>query len=87
MKRLLTVCLIASSLLLSTGCWHFWTRKNPKPVETSAVAADVENEFKQRFIEKRTAELVAQGQRVDIARQQALDEFRARYSYTRAADK
>jgi hypothetical protein len=82
MKRLLPLCLLLPILLLP-GCWH---RKN-KPKVITAVATDVEEGFKQRWMERRTAELVAQGQRVDIARQQALDEFRARYPYVRSADK
>jgi hypothetical protein len=82
MKRPIIFCLVMS-FVLSAGCWH--SKKKPK--ETTAVATDVEEGFKLRFMEKRTAELTAQGVRIDVARQQALDEFRARYSYTRAADK
>ncbi|MEI7550789.1 MAG: hypothetical protein WCL24_00580 [Verrucomicrobiota bacterium] len=82
MKRPLIFCLLLP-LLLATGCWH--SKKKPK--EITAVATDVEEGFKQRWMEKRTGELLAQGLRIDIARQQAIDEFRARYSYTRAADK
>lgn len=83
MKRPLLICLLLP-VLLSSGCW--WHRKN-KPKEITAIASDVEAGFKERWMEKRTAELVAQGQRIDIARQQALDEFRARYTYIRSNDK
>jgi hypothetical protein len=69
-------------MVLSAGCWH--SKKKPK--ENTAVAADVEEGFKQRWMEKRTSDLVAKGVRVDLARQQALDEFRIKYSYTRAAN-
>lgn len=82
MKRSLYFCLLVS-LVLSAGCWH--SKKKPK--EVTAVATDVEEGFKLRWIEKRSADLVAQGMRIDIARQQAIDEFKVRYSYTRAADK
>ncbi len=82
MKRPLLFCLILP-LLVAPGCWH--SKKKPK--ENTAVATDVEEGFKQRWMDKRTSELVAQGMQVDTARQQALDEFRARYSYTRAAEK
>lgn len=82
MKRLLLLCL-ALPLLLTCGCWH---RKN-KPKEVTAVASDVEEAFQQRWLERRTGELVAQGQRVDVARQQAIDEFRARYTYFRTVNK
>jgi hypothetical protein len=84
MKRPLIFFLIVTSLL-SSGCWH--RKKNRKPKETTAIATDVEEGFRQRWMEKRTAELVAQGQRVDIARQQAIDEFKARYTYLRVNDK
>lgn len=82
MKRPLLLCLILP-LLLASGCWH---RKN-KPKVITAVATDVEAGFKERWMERRTGELVAQGLRVDLARQQASDEFRARYTYIRANDK
>ncbi|MDB6170521.1 MAG: hypothetical protein JWM88_3385 [Verrucomicrobia bacterium] len=84
MKRLLIFLLILSTALFA-GCKHF--RKNRKPKETTAVATDVEETLRQRWMEKRTAELVAQGLRVDIARQQAIDEFQARYSYLHSANK
>lgn len=82
MKRLSLLCL-AGVVLLSAGCWH----RKGKPKETTAVATDVENHFRDRWVEKRASELVAQGQRADVAHQQALDEFRARFTYLRTADK
>ncbi len=82
MKRSFLSCLLLSCLL-SAGCWH----RSKQPKENTAVATEVEEAFKQRWIEKRSAELVTQGLRADLARQQAIDEFRARYSFTRAADK
>ncbi|MBS0663877.1 MAG: hypothetical protein JSR48_11485 [Verrucomicrobia bacterium] len=88
MKRLPILCLLATTLLLAPGCKHGWfgkKRAGKAPKETSEIALDVEMTFRQRFLEKRTAELVSQGQRIDVARQQALDEFRSRYSFTRAA--
>ncbi|HND60644.1 MAG TPA: hypothetical protein PLB90_04130 [Opitutaceae bacterium] len=88
MKRLPVLCLLLATLLLAPGCKHGWFGKKKQgkaPKETNEVALDVEMTFRQRYIEKRTGELVSQGMRVDVARQQALDEFRTRYSYTRAA--
>jgi hypothetical protein len=82
MKRSLLLCLALSSVF-SAGCWH----RSKQPKESTAVATEVEEAFKQRWLDKRVAELVAQGMRAEVARQQALDEFRARYSFTRAADK
>lgn len=83
MKRPLLLCLILP-VLLTSGCW--WHRKS-KPKEITALASDVEAGFKERYMEKRTSELTAQGLRIDVARQQALDEFRARYVYIRSNDK
>jgi len=82
MKRLL---LLAFALLpvLVTSCFHH----KKKPKESTAIASDVEETLKQRFIEKRSAELIALGLRPDLARQQAIDEFRDRYGYTHAAGK
>jgi len=82
MKRSLLLCLVLSSLFLA-GCWH----RSKQPKESTAVATEVEEAFKQRWIEKRAGELTARGLAADAARRQANDEFRARYSYTRAADK
>jgi hypothetical protein len=82
MKRPLLFLLLPPLALLA-GCKH-----NPKkPKENPAIATEVEEGFKQRFVEKRSAELVALGMRVDLARQQAIDEYRDRYGYTHAADK
>jgi hypothetical protein len=81
MKRTL-LFVLALGTLLSTGCWH--SKKNRKPKETTKLATDVEASFRQRWLEKRSAELVAQGLRIDIARQQAIDEFEAKYVYIRA---
>jgi hypothetical protein len=47
----------------------------------------VEEGFKQRWVEKRANELMALGLRPDLARQQALEEYRVRYQYTHSADK
>jgi len=82
MKRPLLILLILP-LALFAGCSH--AKKKPK--ENSAIASEVEENLRQRFIEKRSAELMAQGMRADLARQQAIDEFRVRFGYTHAAGK
>jgi hypothetical protein len=82
MKRPLLFTLLVL-VTLSTGCFH----KSKKPKESTAIASEVEETLKQRFVEKRSAELVAQGLRADLARQQAIDEFRDRFGYTHAAGK
>ena len=81
MKRSL-IFLLLLPLALLTGCKH-----NPsKPKENPAVATEMEEAFKQRWVEKRAADLMALGLRPDLARQQAINEFRVRYGYTHAAN-
>lgn len=70
---------------LSAGC--VFSKKSAAPKANAAPAAETEQELRQRFVEKRTAELVAAGQNADAARAQALAEFRERYGYTTAAQK
>lgn len=83
--RTLIAALAATTLCL-TGCSYF--SKGPKkPKESKAIASQVEEEFKQRWIEKRAAELMTRGVSPDIARGQAIEEFRLNYSYTTAAGK
>lgn len=69
---------------LSTGCLH---SKKSAPKENSSLTGDTEQVFMQRWIDKRAAELVAQGQAAEAARTQATAEFRERYGYTGAAQK
>jgi len=78
--------LLALATVFNAGCFHF-RKKDRKPKENPALASEVEEAFKQRWIEKRGAELTAQGVRPDLAREQALNEFRVRYGYTHAAFK
>jgi D-tyrosyl-tRNA(Tyr) deacylase len=80
MKRSL-IFLSLLPLACLAGCKH----GPSKPKENPAVATEIEESFKQRWVEKRAGELMALGLRPDLARQQAIDEFRVRYGYTHAA--
>jgi hypothetical protein len=82
-KRSLFLLLIAATLV--SGCFHF--KKDRKPKENPAIAADTDENFRKRFIEKRTGELVTQGVSTEAAQGQATEEFKARYGYTSAAKK
>ena len=73
--------LLASIALLSTGCSLF-SKKSDKPKESSAIAADVEETFRRRWVEKRTGELTAQGVDAATANTQAANEFQARFGLT-----
>jgi hypothetical protein len=79
-KRLLPV-LLALTALLSSGCGLF-SKKSDRPKESSAIAADVEETFRRRWVEKRVTELAAQGTEPTAARTQAENEFRERYGFT-----
>lgn len=76
---------VCAATILFTGCSLF--KKSQKPKENPAIAADTDENFRQRFVDKRTAELMAQGAAAEAARAQASEEFKVRYGYTSAAKK
>jgi hypothetical protein len=78
-QRLSLLCL-ALTALFTTGC--LFSKKSSAPKENPAIAGSVEETFKVRWLEKRTAELVAQGKAADVARTQATDEFRERFAFS-----
>jgi hypothetical protein len=85
MKRLAPI-LLAAVLLAGSGCHLFSKKKAPAtPKPSPMVATDVEKDFMHRWIEKRTAELVAQGSSPVTAQVQATAEFKSKYNYTDAA--
>jgi hypothetical protein len=85
MKRLVPFTL-AAVLLTSSACHMFSSKKNPAaPKESKHVAADVEKDFMQRWIDKRAADLAAQGRTPDAAHEQAVTEFKATFTYTSVA--
>ncbi len=85
MKRLVPFAL-AGMLLTSSACHMFSSKKNPAaPKESKTVAADVEKDFMHRWIDKRTADLVASGKSPSDAHEQAVADFRATYAYTASA--
>jgi hypothetical protein len=82
-KRLLLPTL-AFAAALTGGCLF---SKSAKPKEPPSMVGENEASLRQRWIERRAAELVAQGVAADAARAQAAEEFRAKYSYPGAAQK
>lgn len=74
------LCLIGATLLF-TGCFSL----KKKAPEDKSITTQVEQSFKQRWIERRSAELVGQGRPYDTAMNQAVREFRERYEFTGAA--
>lgn len=77
--------LLSATVLLSSGC--LFSKKTKKPKENTAIAADTDENFRQRFLDRRVADLTATGMSADAARAQAAEEFKTRYGYTSAAKK
>ena len=84
MKRFVVICLAALCLGASTGC--FFSRKSARKSEGPATVAEMEQNFRHRWIEKLSAELTP-GLAQDAAREQAAEEFRMRYGFTSAGRK
>jgi hypothetical protein len=85
MKRLVPFTL-AAVLLSSSACHMFSSKKNPSaPKESKHLAIDVEKDFMQRWIDKRAADLAAQGRSPEQAHAQAVTEFKATFTYTSVA--
>jgi len=81
MKRLVPFALAALVLAVS-ACHHSAKKKSP-PADTKTVATDTEKDFMKRWIDKRTAELVTKGVDPQVARQQAVSDYKATFAYTR----
>jgi hypothetical protein len=75
----LRITFALTGLCLTAGCLS--TRKNAKPKETTAIAAELEESFRQRWVEKRASELIARGLAADLARTQAFEEFKTKYNF------
>ena len=85
MKSLLLTGLALLSVNLFTGC--IFSKKSAKPKDNPAIATELEENFKVRWVEKRSGELVTQGLTPEAAKAQANEEFRVHYGYTHAAQK
>jgi len=77
-KPLIFAALVAA-LTLSTGC--LFSKKTGRTKESSAIATEVEESFRRRWLDKRVGELTAQGIAAEAARAQADQEFRDRYGF------
>lgn len=84
MTKALFLSLTLLPVILLTGCF---TKKSQRAKESSAIAADVEESFRQRWVGKRVTELTAQGTAADAAKTQAEAEFREKFVYTKVGAK
>lgn len=82
LRLLLSVLVLAAA---ASGCTLF--RKSSRPKENPAISSEVEENFRRRWVEKRSAELVAQGTAAAAAQTQAENEFRERYDFSRPGRK
>jgi CRISPR/Cas system-associated endonuclease Cas1 len=80
MTKPLLLTLVVASLVFSSGCSLF-SKKSSRPKESSSIAADVEETFRKRWVDRRVSELAAQGIAADAARPQAETEFREKYAF------
>ena len=81
LKPSLSLFLLTLLVVFSTGCNLF--RKNKKPKENPNIAAQVEADFRERWVDRRVEELGGTGIDSAAARTQALSEFQERYPYIR----
>lgn len=81
-RLLLSLLMLAAA---TSGCTLF--RKSSRPKESSAISSEVEENFHRRWVEKRSAELVAQGVAAAAAQTQAENEFREKYDFSRPGRK
>jgi len=79
---LIAAVLVISSATLSTGCF---SSSKKKRAEEKSIPLAVEQSLKDRWVEKRSAELAQQGLNPYAAQRQAESEFAKKYSYTQVA--
>jgi 1,2-phenylacetyl-CoA epoxidase catalytic subunit len=79
MTKLALLAIAALTLTLSTGCTS--SKKSGRAKETSAIAQETEATFRQRWTDKRSAELTSQGTTAGLARAQAETEFRQKFGF------
>ena len=84
-KPLLISSLVLFSFTFSTGC--AFSKKAGRAKESNAIASEVEETYRKRWVDKRVGELVAQGVAADAARAQAENEFTEKYGFKPPAKK
>lgn len=77
-----TLTLLLALAALGTGGCSAFSKKPAQPKENPSIAGQTEDSLRQRWIDRRAAELTAQGSAADTARTQAEREFREKFPYT-----
>jgi hypothetical protein len=81
MTRHLSLAVLLAAAVLSSGC--VFGKRGSRPKESSAIASEVEETYRRRWVDQRVRELTAQGATAEAARNQAENEFRERYDFSR----
>lgn len=79
MTKPLLLAALAAVLALSSGC--LFSKKSGRSKESNAIASEVEETYRKRWVDKRASELMAQGVAADAARAQADQEFNEKYGF------
>lgn len=85
LKPTLLLFVIAALAVAGSGC--SFLKKSKKPKQSTELASEVEGDFRQRWVEKRVAELTATGIDAVAARTQAEAEFPEKFPYIRSGKK
>lgn len=85
MTKSLILSVIVTALAFSGGCMS--SKKSGRAKESSAIATEVEETFRKRWMDKRVGELTAAGTAADAARTQAETEFREKFGFNQTGKK
>lgn len=85
LKPTLLLFLVVSFAVAGSGCSFF--KKSKKPKQSTELASETEGDFRQRWMDKRVAELTAAGTDATAAHTQAESEFREKFPYIRPGKK
>lgn len=84
MLKSLSLFALALALIFSTGCMF---SKKARAARETTITSEVEGNLQRRWVERRAAELVAQGTAAEAAQAQAQREFAEKFAFTGAAKK
>jgi hypothetical protein len=85
LKPTLLLFLVVMVAVAGSGCSFF--KKSKKPKQSTELASETEGDFRQRWIDKRVADLTAAGTEASAAHTQAEAEFREKFPYIRSGKK